>query len=254
MELAERAYEGLFEKKNEDYIFKITYSSKFKAFNANAKLKEKNLTFSLSRDWKTIDEDIVIGLIQELMIRLLTRKKQKPKSSMNIDLYNHFIKGLHISVPKTKSHPILDESFERVNLRYFYGMVEKPNLEFKGFSERTLGSYNYQTDTISLSGVFENAEQDIIDYIMYHEMLHKKLKYHNKNGRGFHHTSEFKKKEKEFENSDIMEKKASEHIRTFRKNKKKILLMNKQDNVKKHDNSCFFTGSFADFLHRKLFK
>ena len=37
-------------------------------------------------------------------------------------------------------------------------------------------------------------------------MLHKKHKFISKNGKNYHHTREFKKKEKEFENAEEIEK------------------------------------------------
>jgi hypothetical protein len=42
---------------------------------------------------------------------------------------------------------------------------------------------------------------------MYHEMLHKKYKFNSKNGRSYHHTSQFRKKEKAYPNSEEIEKK-----------------------------------------------
>jgi hypothetical protein len=47
---------------------------------------------------------------------------------------------------------------------------------------------------------------DLLDYVVYHEMLHKKYKFVNKNGRNYHHTGNFKKKEKEFENQQQVER------------------------------------------------
>jgi len=48
---------------------------------------------------------------------------------------------------------------------------------------------------------------------MYHEMLHKKLKFNNKDNRSYHHTREFKEKEKEFNNYKEMDKKIKMLIR-----------------------------------------
>lgn len=80
-----------------------------------------------------------------------------------------------------------------------------PNLEWGNESFSKLGSYEYGGDLITISKVLEDAPLEILDYIMYHEMLHKKYKFNHKNGRSFHHTAEFKRKEKEYEVKEIEE-------------------------------------------------
>jgi hypothetical protein len=75
--------------------------------------------------------------------------------------------------------------------------MEIPNLEWGSNSKRKLGSYDYHTDTISISTIFLDSEQELLDYLIYHEMLHKKLKFNSKNNRSYHHTKKFKAKEKE---------------------------------------------------------
>ena len=114
-------------------------------------------------------------------------------------------KGVKFSkekTPKKNIDPALEKSFDRVNEKYFYGMILKPNLVWGGHNFRSLGSYDYTMDTIRISKILEK-ESELVDYIMYHEMLHKKLKYKESNSRNIHHTSEFKKKEKDFDVPDI---------------------------------------------------
>jgi hypothetical protein len=122
-----------------------------------------------------------------------------------MDLYENFIKNVHIAVPKTKSHPSLEESFNRVNKLFFAGMIDKPNLVL-GKGTRTLGNYDYGADTIAIS---EHLLKhiDLLDYVMYHEILHKKHKFKSKNTRSFHHTRKFKKEEKSYPNAKELEEK-----------------------------------------------
>ena len=203
MQLIKEAFEKLYPNKDFNYNIKVKYSARFKPYNANVKYTKNNLEFSLSKQWKHISKDIVVGLIQSLLLKVFNDKKQ----TINIDLYNSFIRNLHISIPKQKSDPILESSFNRVNKKYFYNLVEIPNLEWGNHSKRKLGSYDYHTDTISISRIFLDAEPELLDYIIYHEMLHKRLKFKNKANRNYHHTKEFKTKEKEFESHKEMEKK-----------------------------------------------
>ena len=121
-----------------------------------------------------------------------------------MELYTIFIKKIHLGIKKTDIDPFLEKSFNRVNEKYFYGLIDKTNLVWAN-STTKLGSYEYGNDTITISKLLKN-DQELLDYVMYHEMLHKKHKFYTKNNRSFHHTKEFRKKEKEFHNSHILEK------------------------------------------------
>lgn len=203
-----QAFEKLYPKKEFNYKPVLKYSSRFKDFGANIKLYGNTLEIALSRKWKTISKEIRIGLIQELMLRLFHDKKD----SMYIDLYNKFVKKLHIAIPKTDIDPVLEQSFDRVNERYFYGFVEKPNLVWGGNSKTSLGSYDYKIDTIKISRVF-TSNKELIDFVMYHEILHKKNKFQSKQGRTVFHDKKFRDKERQFENHKDMEKKLNSFLR-----------------------------------------
>jgi hypothetical protein len=202
MNLAERSFRELYPDKEPNYNFYLKYSAKFKPYNANVRSRGKDLFFHMSRMWKSVSKEIQIGLIQELLVKITKDRRR----TNNMDLYNIFMKKAELSAPKTKTDEFLEESFNRVNEKYFYGLIANPNFTWHDSTSR-LGSYAYGSDTISISRVLRDAEQEILDYVMYHEMLHKKYKFVNKNGRNYHHTNHFKKKEKEFENQGLIEKK-----------------------------------------------
>ena len=200
MKLAEQAFNELFPEKNSgEYQFEIKYTGRFKPYNANVRYRRNSLQFNLSKKWRTISKEIQIGLIQGLMLRVFTGKN----NTINMDLYNNFMRSLHISVQKTNTDPTLEKSFDIINEKYFFGLLEKPNLVWHN-SIRRLGSYEYGSDTISISKVLLE-DSDLMDYVMYHEMLHKKFKFNSSNGRTCHHTREFKEMERKFENSMEME-------------------------------------------------
>jgi len=211
-DIIEEAFRLLYPNRKFNYRTRLIYSGRFSDYNANARRLDNFLEFRLCRKWRNISKEIKIGLIQELMLGLLEDRKD----SMYIDLYNGFVKRLHLATPKTKSHPVLAESFNRVNEKYFYGIIEEPNLEWGTASKIKLGSYNFKNDTISISKIFSKLEPVLLDFVMYHEMLHKKHKYQNKAGRNSFHDREFKKREKEFEdygNVDNLLKKRLKYIR-----------------------------------------
>ena len=195
--------------KDPDKKILIKYSGHFKGYNASISSRGNVIVVRMSRQWKNIDNEIKIGLIQELLVKLLNLKK----NTHNIEMYNNFIKNLHWGIEKTKKEPLLLDSFNRVNKKYFDSMIEAPNLVWGSESKRKLGSYDYGTDTITISTIFKETKTELLDYIMYHELLHKKHKFKAKNGRSYHHTSKFRKEEKQFENSEEMEKKITHFVR-----------------------------------------
>lgn len=195
-DIIKEAFMLLYPCRKFNYRVSIIYSGKFDDYNANAKRAGDLMEFRLSRKWRDVSREIKIGLVQELMLGLLNDKKD----SMYIDLYNGFVKRLHTVTPKTRSDPVLAGSFRRLNDKYFSGTIEQPNLEWGAASKRKLGSYNFKNDTITISRIFRDMEIVLLDFVMYHEMLHKKHKYTSKNGRNTYHDAVFRKKEKEFEN------------------------------------------------------
>jgi hypothetical protein len=202
MNLAEKAFNKIFPDKEEKRVMKLKYSGSFSDYNANVKYNSYEIVFSLSKKWKKINENIVIGLIQELMLKLYNSKK----STHNMDLYNNFIRNMSEFARKNQDiDPSLRESFERVNDKYFNGLISIPNLKWGNHSFNILGSYKYSTDTIVITKVLKN-NLNLLDYVMYHELLHKKIKFYSKNGRSYHHNKNFREKEKKFENSAEIEK------------------------------------------------
>ncbi len=201
MNLAEKAFKELFPEKYESRRFEVKYSKKFSKYNANVKYNKIFMRFNLSYDWKEISEEIQMGLIQSLLLKIYKEKNK----TINLDLYQKFVKNIPKFSITTKVDPFLEESFNRVNEKYFYGFIDLPNLVWGQLSFRKLGSYDYLADTITMSKIMIEDEE-LLDYVMYHELLHKKLQFYTKNGRNYHHTTEFRKKEKEFDNPNIDEK------------------------------------------------
>ncbi len=210
--LITEAFQQLYPEKEIKYSVSLKYSRKFKPYNANVKLYSNKLMFHLSKEWKKISKDIQIGLVQELLTKILKDKKK----TMNIELYNLFMKNVHLAIPKTKTDEQLEESFDRINEAYFNGMLDKPNLQWGNSSTSKLGSYEYGSDAITISAIFKNENPKLLDYVMYHEMLHKKFKFESKNTRNLHHSPEFRRMERKFENRDLIEREISRLARRHR--------------------------------------
>jgi predicted metal-dependent hydrolase len=201
-DILEQAYEKLFDKACK-HSTKVKFSSQFKAYNANIRLFAGKMELRLCRKWKQVDKEIVIGLVQSLLLRVLKKKKD----SINVDLYNNFVKNLHIAIPKDNIDEELLESFNRVNEEYLFGAIECPNLVWGQHSVRKLGSYEYKSDVISISSALRDVDQEMLDYVMYHEMLHKKFKFSSTGSRTVYHSKEFKAEEAKFKDAAVLERK-----------------------------------------------
>ncbi len=92
--------------------------------------------------------------------------------------------------------------FERVNARYFGGALPRPRLAWGGrLTRRKFGHYEPAADTIMLSPTLDAAgvPQFVVEFVLYHEMLHKSLGVTVRNGRRYAHTPKFRRREREFE-------------------------------------------------------
>ncbi len=96
----------------------------------------------------------------------------------------------------------LAESFDRVNARYFSGAMPRPRLTWsRSFTGRKFGHYDWILDTVMVSRTLDARDVPafVVDYIMYHELLHKKHGLRWVEGRGYAHTAEFYREERQFE-------------------------------------------------------
>ena len=215
MNLIQESYQRLFPDQLFSYQTKLGYNRRLGDFNANVRLHQNIIEINLNLQWKDIDNEIKIGLIQHLLLKVFKKKT----TTSNITLYNNFVKNIDLLTPKTKSDPILEQSFLRVNEQFFYDQLIQPNLQWGQDSYRKLASYNYHNDTVTVSTLFQDTETRILDYLMYHELLHKHHKFNHKNGRSSYHNKEFKEAEKLYPNQAEIEKQLSLIARGKRKKK-----------------------------------
>lgn len=213
----------------QEYELTVRYSGKFADYNANAGyrsfLGKKKIAFRLSRNWREVSSELKMGLYQELFLKLgkkigLPKQDRKSINTLYLDLYNNFIKNLHIAAPKTNIDPLLQTSFQRINERYFLGCVEIPNLVWGAYTKRKLGSYDFRSDRITISRVLSNfvaTHPEFLDVVMYHEMLHKQNKFRSCNGRTLYHDKRFKQAEQMFENFENVEKQMNQAVRSARR-------------------------------------
>lgn len=95
----------------------------------------------------------------------------------------------------------LGRAFERVNGGYFGGVLPRPHLAWSPQVRRQeFGRYDASADTVWLNPVLDDAHLPpfVVDYVLYHELLHKALGSRVHAGRRQVHTTAFRQAERRF--------------------------------------------------------
>jgi hypothetical protein len=96
----------------------------------------------------------------------------------------------------------LEKLFTRLNRRYFNGELHRPALSWSARrSKRILGHHDAVHDAIIISRSLDQADvpEFLVEYVLYHEMLHIKHRPRLINGRRIFHTAAFRADERRFE-------------------------------------------------------
>jgi predicted metal-dependent hydrolase len=186
----------------------------FAGLTHTARYREHRLLIRVS----DLFEDAPQPVIQALAVILLAKLYRRQVSSDIHDTYRRFVVRNEIQerarLARTKRgrapRPAsprgrwqnLEERFERLNATYFAGTLERPRLTWsRTKSRRILGRYDATHSTIFVSLLFDSQHipDFVLDYVLYHEMLHIKHPSRAENCRLVTHTPEFRADEKRFE-------------------------------------------------------
>jgi hypothetical protein len=99
----------------------------------------------------------------------------------------------------------LEEVFESLNTRFFYGLMARPLLTWsREHARNLLGHYDPAHNTIVISRAFDrpHVPRYAMEYIMYHEMLHLKHPVKLRGSRRCVHSRAFNEEEKLFPELD----------------------------------------------------
>jgi len=95
----------------------------------------------------------------------------------------------------------LDAIFETLNTRFFHGLMARPRMSWSQTrTRRILGHYDPAHNAIIISRVFDHfaVPAYVLEYIVYHEMLHLKHPVKLRGNRRCVHSAEFQAEEKLF--------------------------------------------------------
>ena len=99
----------------------------------------------------------------------------------------------------------LDAVFEDLNTRFFHGLMARPRMSWsQSKTRRILGHYDPAHNAIIISRIFDHSAvpRYVLEYIVYHEMLHLKHPVKLRGSRRCVHSAEFQAEEKLFPRAD----------------------------------------------------
>ena len=106
----------------------------------------------------------------------------------------------HLGVPQGR-HFNLETIFEKLNREYFHGLLGRPQLSWSRTASRTaLGHYDSAHNAIIISKIFDRPGTPpfLVEYILYHEMLHLKHPVVSRRGQRCVHSALFRAEERRF--------------------------------------------------------
>lgn len=185
---------------------------RFVSLNTTIRLREGRLHVSLS----DLLEGAPPSVLQAIAHILLAKLYRKPIAAFHSDRYRRYTQSEAVSRQAEHTRQTrgrkqihthvghyynLEEIFESVNRRFFYGLMGQPVLTWSSHhARRILGHYDAAHNTIVVSRVFDkpHVPRYAIEYLMYHEMLHLKHPVRVRGGRRCVHSREFQADERLF--------------------------------------------------------
>ncbi len=118
----------------------------------------------------------------------------------------------------------LDEIFADLNRRYFRDTIEEPSLTWSAKrTYRILGHHDATHGHIAISRSLDSTDvpRYVVEYVVFHEMLHIAHPTKHLNGRRYNHTPAFKRDEEKFEHFDKAEIWIERNVRKLKRAAKK---------------------------------
>ena len=147
---------------------------------------------------------------------LLAKMYRKPIASEQAVRYRRYVGSHHL---RGKGHLVrqirgrkridsaqgrhydLDAIFEELNVLFFHGLLARPQMTWsRDRARNSLGHYDPAHNAIVISRVFDDPRipRYVVEYIVYHEMLHLKYPVRLRGSRRCVHPPDFQKEEKLF--------------------------------------------------------
>ncbi len=169
--------------------------------------KDRKVYLEINEGFLCAPPDLKQDILEAALKRRTSQRLKRIKSYTSTTAYREVQSSLQTNTGenhlagKGKVYDLVPV-FKRVNLRYFNGTLDQPRLIWSARSTiRRLGTYHPESDTITINRRLDDQDipEYLLEYVMYHEMLHKKIGLKEVNGRRYAHTKYFKTAERQFD-------------------------------------------------------
>ena len=184
----------------------------FANLNNTIRMREGRLYVRVSDLLQGAPEDVVEALAHILLAKMY-RKPIEREYSIRYRRYTasrHVVEKAHLirqirgrkrmQTPQGHTYN-LEEIFDDLNVRFFHGLLARPQMSWSpGHARNRLGHYDPAHNAIVISRVFDHPRvpQSVLEYVVYHEMLHLKHPVKVRGSRRCVHSAEFQADEKLF--------------------------------------------------------
>jgi hypothetical protein len=184
----------------------------FANVNSTIRLREGKLLVRVSDLLEGAPEYVLRAIAHILLAKMF----RKPVDREHASRYRRYVSSQHMS---RKAHLVrqmrgrkllrsprghfydLDAVFEDLNTRFFHGLMARPRMSWSQTkTRRILGHYDPAHNAIIISRIFDHpgVPAYVLEYIVYHEMLHLKHPVRLRGSRRCVHSAEFQAEEREF--------------------------------------------------------
>ena len=185
---------------------------RFTSLNTTIRLREGEIHVSLSDLLEGAPESVIHAIAHNLIAKLYKKPIEPAQNARykrfassaavtrQTELIRHARGSKRFFGPEGRFYN-LDEVFETLNVRFFSGLLGRPNLTWsEHHAKRSLGHYDAAHNTIVVSRVFDrpSSPRYAIEYLLYHEMLHLKHPVKMRGLRRCVHSAAFKAEEAQF--------------------------------------------------------
>ena len=157
------------------------------------------------------------NVIRAIAHILLAKMYRRPIDTERAARYRRYVSTQHMSrkahlvrqmrgrkrIISAQGHAYdLDSIFEDLNVRFFHGLLARPQMTWSSDRARNrLGHYDPAYNAIVVSRIFDHSRVPpyVVEYIVYHEMLHLKHPVTLRGSRRCVHPVEFQVEERLFE-------------------------------------------------------
>jgi hypothetical protein len=188
-----------------------------------------------------LSRDLPLAAQRALAFILVAKLLRKPVSPKALQTYRESIKGVElrervaankrargrkIITTATGDFYDLHEIFRHLNQTYFDGKIPPPTLSWSAKKTfRILGHHDAAHETIVVSRSLDGARvpKYVVEFVVFHEMLHIFHPTIYREGRRYNHTPAFRRDERKFAYFDEAENWIERNVKNLKRSARKIV-------------------------------